>query len=65
MVRNKLLCQNSACPALEYLSVESDLLDNNTIMYILVTLFTNLELQKAESICKTIAAINVGYLNKY
>jgi len=28
-------------------------------MYILVKLFTNLELQKAESVCKTIAAINV------
>jgi len=28
-------------------------------MYILVTLFTNLELQKAESICKSLAAINV------
>jgi len=28
-------------------------------MYILVTLLTHLELQKAESVCKTIAAINV------
>jgi len=28
MVRSKLLWQMSACPALEFLSVESDLLDN-------------------------------------
>ena len=46
-------------PALELLSVESDLLDNNHVLYILVTLVTHLELQKADSVCKTIAAVNV------
>ena len=44
-------------PALERLSVENDLLA--IYMYILVALLTHLELQTAESICKTIAAINV------
>jgi len=43
-------------PATELLSVESNLLDNNYIC-ILVTLLTHLELKKAESVCKTIAAI--------
>jgi len=49
----------SACPALEFLNVESDLLDNIYTCIILVTLLTHLELQKAENVCKTIAAINV------
>ena len=44
----------------ELLSVENDLHDNRPIhIYILFTFLTHLELQKAESICKTIAAINV------
>ena len=45
-------------PALERpISVENDLLA--IYMYILVTLLTHLEFQNAESVCKTIAAINV------
>jgi len=31
-----------------------------TYMYIVVTLLTHLELQKAENVCKTVAAINVS-----
>ena len=42
----------SASPALEFLSVGSDLLDNIHVYFSDIV-------QKAESVCKTIAAINV------
>ena len=51
----------SACSELEFLSVESDLFDNIRVYFSdMLTHFNyDLELQKAESVCKAIAAINL------
>jgi len=56
-----LLRQMSACSELEFLSVESDLFDNIRVYFSdMLTHFNyDLELQKAESVCKAIAAINL------
>ena len=55
MVRDKLLSQMSACPALEFLGVESDLLDN--ILVYFSDIVHKFIIAKAESVCTTIAAI--------
>ena len=57
MARNKLLWQMSACPPLEFLSVESDLLDNIHVCF--TDIVHKFGIAKAESICKTLAAINI------
>ena len=51
----------SACTALEFLSVESDLLENVHVHF--SDIVDTFGIAKAESVCKTIAEINV-LLNK-